>query len=151
MGGLYFSFCLQMYKKLNQNRNVKLVLAGLAVAMVFGFVLALPYEEVSAAGPMGLPFGGRVAVPVTTGYVWYAGVTAMYCPPHITVVNYGPPYLIPQQPFGVFIPPAAPKQWYNYYTPGVAITGFYYPVPNRALCPFYNVYYSSMFGTSATP
>ncbi len=116
--------------------------------MMLGFVFALPFEEVTAAGPMGLPFGGRVVTPVTTGYLWYNGLTPMYCPPHLIIASYGP---IKGTPTAVFIPPVNPRANYNYTTPGVAIKGFYYPAPNVILCPFYPVYYSSLFGTSVTP
>ncbi|MBX4187768.1 MAG: hypothetical protein KW793_01380 [Candidatus Doudnabacteria bacterium] len=139
-----------MYQKLNQNRKIKVLLASLAFFMALGFILVLPFDEIHAQGIMGLPFGGRVAVSVTTGYPWTIGIVSGYCPPHLIVANFGPKYLI-GQPFGVFFPPADPKQYYNYFTPGVAIKGLYYPVPNFALCPFYPVYYSSMFGTGATP
>jgi hypothetical protein len=139
-----------MYQKLNQNSHLKRLLVLVIVVMLSGLVSLFPYSDLQAQNALGLPFGGRVTVPVITGYVWYNGLTPMYCPPHIMVANFGPAYLI-GQPFAVFVPPAMPKQWYNYYTPGVGIKGAYYPVPNLILCPFYPVYYSSLYGTGLVP
>lgn len=120
----------------------------LAAILMISAAFVMPLQFSSAQNALGLPFGGRIVTPVLTGYVWYNGVTPMYCPPHIIVVSYGP---LRGSTIGLFIPPAMPKMYSNYAVPGIAVKGAYYPAPNIALCPFYPVYYSSLMGTSLRP
>jgi hypothetical protein len=131
-----------MYQKLNQNRYLKVALCCLAVFMLIGFTLALPYEEVAAQG-LGSNFGGRIIVSIPTGYWW--GIS--YCLPHVMIVSFGAPY---RGPLALMLPPGNPKQYYNYFTPGVAVMGKYFPTPIIGSCP-YPLFPTTMMGTSATP
>jgi hypothetical protein len=134
-----------MYKKLNQNIKLKTSLIFLAVFMLIGFVSLWPYDEVEAgANALGTFFGGRIVTPVPSGYPWMAGPVPMYCPPHIIIVSFGAPY---RGPLALLIPPVIPKMYYNWYTPGVAVTGAYTPTP-IPLCPFYPVFPTTLMGTS---
>lgn len=138
-----------MYQKLNQNRKLKIALASLAVFMMGSFLTMLPYAEVEAANALGTFFGGRITTSFPGGYVWYNGISPMYCPPHVWIISYGAPY---RGPLPLLMPPAMPKQYYNWYTPGVAVKGAYYPtpIPPYTLCP-YGVFPTSLMGTSLTP
>jgi hypothetical protein len=138
-----------MYQKLNQNRGVKVILSVFGLAMLLSLVSLFPYEEVEAQNALGTFFGGRITSSFPTGFAWYNGVTPMYCPPHIWIVSFGAPY---KGPLPLLMPPAMPKAQYNWYLPGVAVKGAYYPapIPPWTLCP-YPVFITSLMGTSLTP
>jgi hypothetical protein len=144
-----------MYQKLNQNHALKAVLSGFAFLMLFGLFLSLPYSEIEAQNALGLPYGGKI-IYFSPGYPWVLGVppAATYgvCPPHMVFLSYGPIKGV----LAVTVPPIQPKQWYNYYTPGNAVKGAYYPTPlvypTPLSCPDAPVIFPhSLGGTSSVP
>jgi hypothetical protein len=138
-----------MYQKLNQHKGVRIIMSVLALSMLFSFATLLPYEEVEAQNALGTFVGGRVTSSFPGGFVWYNGGTAMYCPPHIWVMSFGAPY---RGPLPLLMPPAYPKANYNYFVPGNAVKGAYYPVPIPAwtICP-YPIFITTLLGSSAHP
>ncbi len=146
-----------MYKKLDENRIFKTFLSGLAVFMLIFLVSSFPYEEVEAQNALGSFMGGRI-IYFSPGYPWVIGVppfaTYGVCPPHHVVLSYGAPY---RGVIGLTVPPLIPKSYYNYFTPGVAVKGAYYPVPlvfpSPFSCPFEPIplFQTSLEGTAASP
>lgn len=139
-----------MYQKLNQNKTFKIFLSTLASLMLFAFVALFPYKEVEAVNALGIWYGGRI-VSYIPGYAWTLGVTYGVCPPHMHIISFGAPY---RGPLAITVPPVVPKAFYNYYTPGNAVKGGYYPgtfmiYPGPISCPDAPLLYlHSLGGTS---
>jgi hypothetical protein len=119
------------------NHLVHYLVMFVAVLIITGLVVtfALPVKKAEAQL---LPFGGRIIVSFPTGfYTLYVN-----CPPMTIIYD-----IYTRTTFGLLIPPAQPKLFYNFYTPGVAVLGNRSPVPLLINC-FLPVYPTNYWGTS---
>jgi hypothetical protein len=119
----------------NKQSSVRLF----ALALILLSVLFLPARRTKAIAT-GLPFGGRLlffSPPIVT--------LLINCPAMDHVLNFGPGPKV----LHLLLPPAQPRAFYNFYTPGVAVLGSYFPIVLPFNCPVAPIFPSFYFGTSA--
>ncbi|MEJ0021906.1 MAG: hypothetical protein WDN47_05040 [Candidatus Doudnabacteria bacterium] len=121
------------------SRNKQEATRLFALTVILISVLFLPHTHKAQAQAAGLPFGGRLLFttpPIITVFV--------NCPAIATVSNFGPGPKV----LHLLLPPIQPRSFYNFYLPGVAVLGTYFPTPLPFNCPIAPIFPAFYFGTS---